>query len=70
MPAPKTAQPDHTTPATIDDAVSFAHAHGSERVRRAATVIVRDLVLVMQQHTAIRLRLKPNNTGTSIPYGD
>jgi hypothetical protein len=67
MPAPKTAQPDHTTPATIDDAISFACAHGSARIRHAASVVVRDLILVMQQHSAIRVGLKPNDTGTSIP---
>jgi hypothetical protein len=68
MPAPKTPQPDHTNPATVDEALELIQKETTRgsKAESAASSAVYELVRVMEKHRAIRDGEDNNDTGICI----
>lgn len=67
MPAPKTPQPDHTTPARADPAIDFMKEQPTEGAFLAAMEATYDMTRILANHNLIRAGRHHNDTGTRIP---
>ena len=66
MPAPKTPQPDHSTPACANPAIDFMKEQPTEGGFMAAMEATYDLANLLSKHNLIRAGQHYNDTGTRI----